>query len=150
MDCTAQQPPRYYGRGSTDAASTGGDVTPLISRWQRAPWSTGKSINHTCSPSFALHASTVRVDFDWDGKRVAGSLRLDGLHTCTDLLEALMDLGDILIGPGMITAAESQVLYEASDGTIRKMSVTKTKWAELRNCTGLEVRRGRVIGAETR
>lgn len=85
--------------------------------------------------------STARVAYEWGGRRREGTLQLDELHSASSLLEALIDLADVLLGTGVVTAAQSQVSFEAADGTMKRLSVTRTKWAELDGCAYLEVRR---------
>ena len=69
-----------------------------------------------------------------------GTLLLDNLSSTSELLEALVELGEALVGPG-ISAAHSQVFYTASDGSTHKLYVTKTRWAELRDSHSLVVRK---------
>ena len=83
---------------------------------------------------------TCRVEFEWDGVRRTGSVLLTDLHSAGQLLEALVELGEQLVGPS-VHAAQSQVHYVGEDGKTHKMYVTRTKWAELRNARGLMVRR---------
>ena len=57
-----------------------------------------------------------------------------------ELLEALVELGEALIGAGRVSAASSEVFYTMPDGATHRMYVTKTPWRELRECHGLVVR----------
>ena len=56
-------------------------------------------------------------------------------------IEALIDLADVLLGPGVVTAAQSQVLFERADGTMKRLSMTRTKWDDVKECVTLQVRR---------
>ena len=86
-------------------------------------------------------SSSCKVTYDWDGIRKAGTISLEDLHAPSELLEALVELGEALIGP-RVTAAESQVFYACADGQTRKFFVTKTRMADLRaDCQGLMVQR---------
>ena len=92
-------------------------------------------------PAAFMRPRTARVRFDWDGVRREGTIRLDGLHSASSLLEALIDLADVLLGPGVVTAAQSQVLFERADGTMKRLSMTRTKWDDVKECVTLQVRR---------
>jgi hypothetical protein len=91
-------------------------------------------------PPYAPRRRSVPVSYDWAGVRASGSVQLDGITSAAQLLEALVELGEALIGPH-VSAARSQVCFVAPDGATRKMYVTKTRWAELRDCQRLVVQK---------
>ena len=51
----------------------------------------------------------ISATFEWQGVRRCGNLDLDELHSAASLLEALVELGEVLLGSGVISAAQSQV-----------------------------------------
>jgi hypothetical protein len=78
------------------------------------------------------------VVLETDVEPLGPAVVADGL---VDAVEALVELGEALIGP-RVTAAESQVFYACADGQTRKFFVTKTRMADLRaDCQGLMVQR---------
>lgn len=78
--------------------------------------------------------------FDWKGARRTGTLLLSSLSSATELLEALVELGEATLGVAAgVSAAQSMVYYAAADGSTKKLYLTKTKWEDLRECQGLIV-----------
>lgn len=82
----------------------------------------------------------VRVMFDWNGVRRTGTLLLNSLGSAAELLEALVELGEATLGAAAgVSAAKSMVYFAAADGSTKKLYLTKTTWAELKECQGLIV-----------
>ena len=51
-----------------------------------------------------------QVSYEWEGVCRSSNLDLDELRNAAALLEALVELGEVLLGSGVISAAQSQVI----------------------------------------
>ena len=85
----------------------------------------------------------IKVTFDWDGTQHLATLPLGDIRSTSQCLEALIALGETVVGPE-ITAASSQVWYATPSGESHKMYVTRTSLTDVLEAQGILVmRKGR-------
>jgi len=84
--------------------------------------------------------SCLRVVFEWGAVQRSGTLRLDVLSSVAELLEAVVELGEVLVDIN-ISVAQSVVYYTSGTGVTKRLNVGKTLWAELRAARELVVRK---------
>ena len=85
---------------------------------------------------------SVRITFEWDGLRQSGVLSLSDVRSMTELLEAI-----VIVGEGLLRipvgAAQAQIYYVSrADGRKHKLLLHQTTWSELlRDCSSLYVQK---------
>ena len=136
LDSNASSPTRCAGSSSPtcerDASSASGSATGRASPLRGVP----DAVKDTLQPL----ASSVKVTFAVDGTRRVSSLNgLEAFEETSDMLLALIELGDRLHGPGSLTASQCQVWYATPSGESKKLYVTRTSIADVRRSAGLLV-----------
>jgi len=95
---------------------------------------------HATLLSSSPNPSCVRVTYAVGSDRHDTTLDVMRFRTTLELLEAVVEAGDRLLGPGSIPASRSQIWYHAMPrGESRRFFVTKTTMADIRHCAGLLV-----------